>query len=254
MPGMRAAASALFAARQAQDVLAHNLANSQTVGFRRRVPVFSGFGTALKAAGAALDSTPNTAVGTVMDTAALDLRSGLKKETGEPLDLALEQPDVFFVVRTPEGERLTRNGRFSLNNNGELVNQLGFPVVRNGDGKAFKLPSAGKKGAKAVKLSVRRGGEIYAGTALLGTLKLVKVPPREAGKLVSNGGDLFRYAGKPVPATGATVLPGTLESSNVQVQREMIELILNVRGTEMAATALKIQDEGLGRALQDLAG
>jgi flagellar basal body rod protein FlgG len=246
------------------------LANSQTAGFRRRIPIFQGFGAELQAAGQKLNPGPAIALGTKIREAALDMRPGVQIETGRALDVAMVEKNAFFTVETPFGIRLTRSGRLQVTKDNELVNQEGFPVIDGTTKQPIKLEAeklanatgataeaggaAEKKGKALGEVSIRENGDVYAGANRLGSLNLIRVPPENFGQLIAGGGDLFLYEGPAEEAAKVTVKSGVLESSNVRVESEMIQIILNVRSTELAAEALRIQDEGLGKALQDLAG
>lgn len=189
------------------DRVAADLANVNTAGYKsERVTTLAAerpdFGNALQ-----------TAVDVVAAQGRLDMRSGALSPTGRDLDLALEGRG-FFVVQTPAGERLTRNGNFDRRADGTLVTTDGLPVL--GTAGPIKLgPGA---------ISVDADGTIRAGTVAAGRLRLADVPDYQALRREDHG--RFRYvgAGQPAEVEGTAVRGGMLEQSNVSVVERMVQL------------------------------
>ena len=149
------------------EVLANNLANINTTGFKRdRVFVRMLEQSSAAAADGRGDMTGVT-TGKYIDTTA-----GSLQQTENPLDLAIEG-DGYFAVQTPRGVRLTRNGNFTLNKEGVLTTADGYPLL--GTNGAIQIPQKEKLDIKS--LSISASGEVSSGKEPLGQLRVV-VPER----------------------------------------------------------------------------
>jgi flagellar basal-body rod protein FlgG len=218
------------------EVIANNLANSATAGFKRdRIS----FADLLHPPGAAAPKPlPEPSEGgpalipvgigrsweasrvRVTDVAA-DLDQGEIQETGNPLDLAIEG-NGFFKLKTPQGVLYTRRGSFGLGKDGILVSQEGYPVLGAGGQKIV---------ARAGSLTVSRDGTVSAAGEQVGRLEVAQFP--EGAALEKAGDSLFAAAGDP----GEARLPygirqGALEMSNVNAISEMVEMIEALRQYE----------------------
>lgn len=188
------------------DRVAADLANVNTAGYKsERVTTLSAerpdFGAALQ-----------SAVDVVAGPGRLDMRGGVLATTGRELDVALEGPG-FFVVQTPNGERLTRNGQFDRRVDGTLVTNDGLPVVGE------RGPITLGPGA----ITVDADGTVRAGNVPAGRLKVVDVSDYEGLRREEHG--RFRYVGAGQPAAvGTPVRTGVLEQSNVSVVERMVQL------------------------------
>jgi len=129
------------------DIIAHNLANVSTVGYKRMCNAFS---KSLEAQGTGLQTY---SPGSIDLTSAFDFSQGSIVETGRPLDFALYGKG-FFVIETPEGPLYTRNGVFSTNQNGQIVDCVGRIV--SGEAGPITVPS----GVAAAQLNVASDGNI----------------------------------------------------------------------------------------------
>lgn len=195
--GMTRAAHALHYYERRQEILAHNLSNADTSGFKAERVFAQVIGDALPAA--------NTAT---------DLTAGTLKVTGEPLDLALGG-DGFFVVQTPEGERLTRGGSFQLDAEGQVVDANGNALL----GEAGPIVVSG--GA----VEVNGSGTVHVDGKEVGRLRIDNVP---AGtRLTHDGANLFLPdpAGQPLPEEQRLVKQGALEASNVNTVGSLVDMI-----------------------------
>ena len=111
--------------KREMDVIANNLANMNTTGFKAEKMMFVEH--LVKSRGG--DRLLPVKLSFARDVAQItDLTEGQIKTTGNPLDVAIKN-EGYFVVETPNGERYTRNGRFEIDNQGQLVNQEGFPIL-----------------------------------------------------------------------------------------------------------------------------
>ena len=127
--GLYSAASGLLAAEMNQDIVARNLAHVNVPGFRRALLPFETLETELAAISNGEDI--NALVGTYAQSIAIDFSPGTVESTGRSLDVAI-MGDGFFVIEGENGPLYTRNGVFDINEQGELVNRSGMPVLGNG--------------------------------------------------------------------------------------------------------------------------
>ena len=148
--------------RRQMDVVANNLANMSTHGYKSGQMMFVEHLTKSKGGDNLL--TPKLAY--VRDIATMtDTKPGAIEHTGNPLDIAI-QGDGYFVVQTPEGERYTRNGRLQLDNTGQLVNQLGQPVLADGGAPMVFAP-------EDTEIVVSKDGTVSTNNGELGKLRIV---------------------------------------------------------------------------------
>lgn len=218
-----------------QSALANNLANTTTTGFRAVLDVYRAV-PVQPAAG----EMP-TRVTTVLASHQAHLGQGAVVETGNALDAAMAG-DGWFTVRTPEGEAYTRAGRFTVNDNGELVTATGA-VVLSVDGQPIELPERGTPTiAEDGQISALGAGDHPADLQLVGQLKLVN-PPVEQLRRRADG--LFSLPGSEVaPADERLrILPGFVENSNVEPAAAMVALIANARAFEQHMKFIQTADE-----------
>jgi flagellar basal-body rod protein FlgF len=195
--GMIRAANALHYWERRQEIVSNNLANAETTGFKAERVFARVIG----------DSIP------VADSAT-DLRTGNIRETGAPLDLALSN-EGFFVIETPNGERLTRGGSFTLDANGQVVDSDGNALLgENG-------PIVAPTGA----IVIDRSGAVKVNGAEVDRLRVETVPLNV--RLQHDAGTTFL----PDPsrasqaAADREVRQGALEDSNVGTIDSMVDLI-----------------------------
>lgn len=196
------------------NIIANNLANVSTAGFKRRCNTFSKI---LSAQG----MQPNSGTGGESElTSTFDFSQGNFIETGRTLDFALCGKG-FFVIETPEGPLYTRNGTFSLNQNGQIVDSSGRAV--SGESGIISIPSS----VSPSQISVSSDGTISAAGASVGKFKLVDFKDKES-ELTAAGMNCYS-APKDIKA-GATenliVKQGYQEGSNVQMVEELVDMIM----------------------------
>lgn len=223
-----------------QATVAHNLANATTTGFRaqlnelRAVPVV---GAPLATRAFVVDSTVGT-----------DFRAGSIQQTGRPLDMAIEG-DGWFAVETADGtEAYTRNGSFTVDENGLLKTPSGFSVL--GDGGPIAIPpgrnfAVGRDGT----LSILPDGSAATGLTAIGRVKLVNPP---TGELVRGEDGFFRLknGGGAEADPNVKVVSGALESSNVNVVEAMVDMIALARQFEMQLKLLQNAESNDAKAAQ----
>jgi flagellar basal-body rod protein FlgF/flagellar basal-body rod protein FlgG len=223
--GLYAACAGLRAKTQALDVLANNLANISTSGFKAEQPVFR---SVLAQATQAVLNPLNAAINNfgVMGGARLDLSSGNLEHTGGLLDMGIEGAG-FFAVQTPGGVLYTRNGGFQLSARNQLVTARGDIVL--GEQGPITLPRG--------KLSVSPDGTLSVEGALVGKLRLVEFA--SGGDLTSVGSGYYAADSKTAGrAVLSHVRQGTLEAANVSPVSATVSLIALQRHAEMLQRAL----------------
>lgn len=244
--GVYTAASAMIAQETAQAVIANNLANVNTPGYKADIAVFEAF--RLAPVTRVHDNTwgrPIGQLGAGTDQAdiVLDRADGPIKVTGNNLDVAA-RGNQFFVVRTPQGDRLTRAGAFTLGPDGALLDTVGHPVV-GADGRTIRVDGRGPIG-------IDKNGNVLSGGTTAAALKVVELLP--SARPVKEGQRLLRtapntYQDVPRPR----LVPGALEGSNVSIIEEMVAMIGAMRAYEAAQKAVQSEDEALGKALNEVA-
>ena len=223
-----------------QATTSHNLANATTTGFRAQIDQFR----AVPVQGAILP----TRAFVVDSTAGSDFRGGAIQHTGRELDVAV-QGDGWIAVQAADGtEAYTRNGSLKMDENGVLLTRDGLTV--QGDGGPLSIPPGRNIAvARDGTISLVPDGSAATGLTSVGRLKLVN--PAEAG-LVRGDDGLFRLKdGNAADADPTvTLISGALESSNVNVVDEMVNMISLARQFDMQMKLLQHAENNDGRAAQ----
>ena len=162
--------------------------------------------------------------------------------TGGTLDLAIDGPG-FFMVETPEGERLTRAGSFLSNGEGDLVTLTGHRVLDAGGAPIF-VPSAGGS------IAISKDGTISIEGRPVAQIGIYEVENPQM--LTREGGVLFRSEDDPFPAETSRVQQGFLEGSNVDAVTEMARLIEVQRAYELGQNLLDSEDERIRSSIRTL--
>ncbi|MHB1310437.1 MAG: flagellar hook-basal body protein [Gemmatimonadaceae bacterium] len=232
--GLETAAAALRFWERRQEVLANNLANVNTEGFKgeRAFAHLLGDGR-----------TP------VIDTAT-DLTNGPMTATGAPLDLAVAGQG-FFVVQTPGGERLTRGGALHLDAAGQLTDQSGHALLGEDDA------NGGTRGpvivpAHAVSIRIDQGGAVVADGHQVARLRLETVPP--GARLQHEAAGLFALAapGTAMDVAQRNIRQGVREESNVGAIASLVDMIAVQRAYASVQKVLTTIDSARGIAVSEL--
>jgi len=227
-------------ALEQQATTSHNLANATTTGFRAQIDQFR----AVPVQGAIL----STRAFVVDSTTGSDFRAGAIQQTGRELDVAV-QGDGWIAVQAADGsEAYTRNGSLKQDENGVLLTRDGLTVM--GDGGPLSIPpgrniAMGKDGT----ISLVPDGSEATGLTTVGRLKLVNPPEAD---LVRGDDGLFRLKdGEAAEADSNVVLiSGALESSNVNVVDEMVNMISLARQFDMQMKLLQHAENNDSKAAQ----
>lgn len=261
MKALAIAATGMSAQQTNLEVIAHNVANINTTGFKRSRAEFADLlyqvdrqqGVPNRAGELPVPEGARIGLGVRTVAVRNHHEQGPLKHTGNEIDLAINGKGWFAIVG-PDGETLyTRSGAFNLGPNGELITLDGYEVEPG-----LALPD------ETVKVAITQNGEVYAEVAgqidpqLVGQLSLTMFP-NEAG-LEALGDNLFRVT----PASGdaneafpgengrGALLQGYLEDSNVEPVKEITELIAAQRAYEMNSKVISTADDMAGVVSQGI--
>lgn len=244
------------------DTIANNIANVNTPAFKRDQQVFQEYLTAHEKAPeviqiprdvASIESFYNMQGGdkSYVDTKGTftDFSQGGLKATGNALDVAIDGKG-FFEVATPTGVKLTRSGNFTLDGNGQLVTKDGFPVLRQAEPGADPA-SRVIRVQNNLPLSITDSGDVIEGTENLGKISLVDVQNPDSLQKVGNA--LYGFKSNMAPEmtniANPSVRQGFLESSNVNIVREMTDMIATQRVFESTQKAISAYDSMAEKAV-----
>jgi len=243
--GLYVAADGMLAQTIKQDVLAGNLANVSTSGYRKDTSAIHGFRSVLSDEAAAIAAEYPTELEWQEPlflgvTARTDFSSGTLEATGDPCDLALEG-EGFFAVETPTGTAYTRAGAFSLTQDGDLVTSQGCAVL----GEDGPIQIAGDS------FEVASDGRVTVDGQTVDRLKVVTFA--DPSVLQKAGAGLFTApADAEASDSEAAVRQGFLEGSNVNAVEQMVAMITGLRAFEANQRAIAAQDETLKQAVTEL--
>ena len=214
------------------QVVANHIANASTTGFRAEGVIFSEYVSDLGPAHESL----SMARASGRDT---DYTQGGLSQTGGTFDLAIEG-DGFFLVQTPNGERLTRAGHFMPNAAGDLVTADGYPVLDAGGAPMFVPQGAGS-------IAIASDGTLSADGQPLGQVGIFQ--PTDPTSMLREDGVRFSADGWD-PAPGARVLQGYLEESNVNPIAQIARMIEVQRAYELGQSFLEKEHNRITGMLQ----
>jgi flagellar basal-body rod protein FlgF len=223
------------------DVIANNMANVTTNGFKARQARFDEY--LMPSARADAFPRPDQLLSYVIDSGTpLDLSAGALEMTGNPLHAAIKG-EGFFVVQTAAGERYTRNGAFELDAQGQLVTTDGHVVL----GQSGPIVI----GPEETGIAVAPDGAVTSSQGERGRLRLVQFGNPQ--NLANEGANVFSAEEPPQPAANARVEGGALERSNVNAVAQMSRLIEVNRSYTSIANMIGRMDELRRSAISRLA-
>ena len=241
-PLAMAAASGLRSRMQSLDMLANNLANSGTSGFKSDRE-FYGLFVSPDASGDAQDESQTTAP--MIERQWTDFSQGSLQPTGNQFDVGLSGRG-FLTVNGPSGVLYTRNGSMHVSNTGQLMSGDGYPI-RSAGGGTLAITSG-----KAVEIG--KDGSVRQDGRTLGQLELVDF--KSTDSLKKAGGACFQNADPrnlPVAATDVRVEQGQTEASNVAVPEAAMRLVGVMRQFEMLQKAVTMGVEMNRKAIEEVA-
>jgi flagellar basal-body rod protein FlgF len=236
--------SGQIALSQAMDVVANNIANSSTTGYKREGVAFD----TLLSRGASNNNKPANFV--YDRNTYRDMANGPILNTGNPLDLAIQGPG-YFQVQLPNGQTgYTRGGALKLDTDGQIVTQAGLPVLGDGGG-SITIPST------ASEINISGDGFISArvdnGTSLaqIGQIKIVKFDDDQ--KLQPAGNGVYSTAQDPQPAGDSAIDQFSIEQSNVEPVIEITDMIRIMRSYEQMTNMISNENQRQADAINRLA-
>ena len=250
LDGIKSSTQGMMAMSVKQDVIANNLANASTVGFRKEGLIISSFTDIMDREVSGMEQASSETMSghqlqtstDIMHRSATHMSQGALKETGSSFDLALsDDGGGMFTIKTNRGIEFTRAGKFRLNNEGYLVTPDGSQLLgHNGPIKAtgneFKVTDNGE-----VKVDGRTVDRILVSEF------------EETGDMKRAGSTAFNAATPRVRAKkDFQIKQGYLEMSNVNALQEMVGLMQVMRNFEANQKALSSNDQRLQKAVSEL--
>jgi flagellar basal-body rod protein FlgF len=226
------ALSRLVAQTRDLDVIATNIANAATPGFRAERTRF-----AVWLAREPLGAEPpgGGPIDYAQDQATYrDATPGPRKVTGNPLDIAIGDPAGWFTVNTARGPRLTRDGRFQLDANGTVVDAAGNPVL-DVNGRPLQVAPTD------TRLSIAADGTISSQNGPIGRIGIVQ--PADPDRMTAEGGSLFAADTPTSPLATPQLMQGTIEDSNVQPIREITTMMQQLRQFQLTAEMIQAEHD-----------
>jgi len=230
--------SRLSAQLRATQVLANNIANADTPGFRAERAIFAPYPEFQRDVAG---GRGNREVAYALDRATWrDTAQGPISVTGNPLDLAI-RGDGFFAVETPRGERYTRAGRFSLDNARRLTDAEGNAVL---DARGTPIVFA----ANDTRIEIQGDGTIRSENGVVGRLRVVRF--EDPQRMQAEGARLYASEDPPEPVERPSLMQGAIEGSNVSAIQEMVQLTTELREFQFAAQFAEREGERLQTAVE----
>lgn len=251
--GMYLSAQGAEAQSRRLDVIANNLSNASTTGFKRDLAVFQAHRPydVARGAGRPPPGNLNASTGGIsLADVVTDYAQGPIKPTGGTYDIALSGPG-FLQVSDGEQQWLTRNGHLTVNERGELVTGNRGHRVLGASGEPITVPP------EAHRVEIASDGSVYqvderGGRSRIGRLGVVQPESPEAIEKLGNS--RYRVLGNVKPAgSEVRVLQGHLESSGTRPVAETMQMIEASRAFETNINMIRYQDQSLGRLLQSAA-
>ena len=232
--------------RRKMETITNNITNVETTGFNKEFLVSHSFDQVMIRR--INDAPPGFSgrnvgpmhLGTQVDQVYIDFSNGAFDGTERSTDFAL-QGDVFFVMQTPDGERFTRAGAFYLNHEGYLIDGRGN----------FLLGENGQINVGGLNFRVDTQGNVFNEAGLVDTIRFASFEDNQT--LRPQGDNMFLATVPPLAAPHQFIIAqGFLENSNVDVGREMVDMITVFRAYETSQRMVQMIDETVGRAVNDI--
>ena len=255
--GLYIAGTGMLLQRRRMETITNNIVNAETTGYKKEYNVSHSFDEVLtrrvndtRSRGAQLrNDVPETVLGrlvgplnlgTQVDQLYIDFGMGAMEGTERPTDFTLIG-DAFFVVQTADGERYTKTGHFYLDTEGYLI---------DGEGN-YLLGENGPIYVGGLNFAVDSGGNVYTEAGFVDTIRVVSF--EDNNTLRRQGSNLF-FATEPPLAVPHEyqIAQGFLEMSNVDIGREMVDMLAMYRAYETNQRMITMIDETLGRAVSEI--
>lgn len=246
--GLYSAVSGMVMNAARQQVLSHNIANLQTPGFKQVLSSVEDFmqtqdvyDTKLTSSNDSLEYLGQMGLGSQVKQEFIDFSQGSLQQTGNNLDFAV-QGNAFFKVKTPDGNRYTRDGRFIRDTNNNLVTVDGYKVLDSA-GAEIKLPEG--------EITVAADGTINVNGTKAAQMGFGVFKDPEA-ELKHTNGNLFTGPAASSSQDAAQVMQGFIEASNANPSQLMTQLVEVARSYEASQKMVQNQDELLGKTIATL--
>ena len=232
------ALSRVVAQTRALDVIAGNLANASTPGYRAGRTLFTAW-LARQPGGA--EPPGGGPVAYAQDQATWrDPSAGPRKITGNPLDLAIGDDTGWFTVQTPRGPRLTRAGQFQLDASGTVVDALGDPLL-DASGNPLRTTPAD------TRLAVTADGTLASENGPIGRIGVVQ--PNDESKLTAEGATLAAAATPTSPLADPQIVQGAVEDSNVRPIEELNRMMQQMREFQLTTQMIQAESDRAATAI-----
>jgi flagellar basal-body rod protein FlgF len=232
LKGIYRAASGMIPQIKKQEIAANNIANASTPGFKKDQVFLQQLDAATKATLPRKSDwqTP------MIDQVYTDYSPGSLDQTGNSFDVAIEGKG-FFVTESPTGEMrfYTRNGNFSRDTDGFLVTSEGNRVL--GDGGPINVGDG--------QATINGEGSITVNNEIVGKLQVVEFPEDKVLTKTGESGFVAPQNVAPSPSTKFSVQQGYLERSNINIIKEMVDMIMTLRNFETGSKSIQMQDNSL---------
>lgn len=248
--GLYTACSGMLAETNRTDIIANNLANANTTGFKKDLAIFRAFpemnihrfDDPISVGPDKIDPKPFIGVlgtGVQVDDIDTDFLQGGLEKTSNPLDIAL-RGEGFFEVMTPQGVRYTRDGSFTKDRDGRIITKEGYQLM-------------GQNGPIVIQgedVNIDNTGRISVDGRNIDTIRIVTF--EDLDQIIKQGDSLYQAAEQSIDSN-AEVVQKCIERSNVNPVSEMTEMITAFRAYEANQKAVRTHDETLERAVNDIA-
>jgi flagellar basal-body rod protein FlgF len=222
------------ALQRQMEVLANNVANANTTGFKARQLVVQT---------ETVKPRFNDAMNFAIDRETIrDVSTGPMVRTGNELDFAL-QGEGYFAARTPQGVQYTRVGSFALDVNGDVVTTEGYQVLSS-DGQALNIP------IEATNIALDSSGRLLTDQGEVGRLQIKRFAREQEMLPTENGFYQAKEAGEDAAET--RVVQGAIEQSNVKPVIDMTRVAETVRAYQQTMTLIQSEHERLRGAVRSL--
>jgi len=229
------------------ETITNNITNAETAGYKKEFNVAHSFDEVLTRR---INDTPSRTVlgravgplnlGTQVDQLYIDFTMGSMETTDRPTDLTLIG-DAFFVVQTADGERYTKAGHFYLNNEGYLIDGEGH----------FLLGQNGPIYVGGLDFRVDTLGNVFTPDGYVDTIRVVSF--EDNNTLRRQGSNLFFATEPPMAMPNPyQIQQGFLELSNVDIGREMVDMLAMYRTYETNQRMITMIDETVGKAVNEI--
>jgi flagellar basal-body rod protein FlgG len=221
-----------------QEAVANNLANVSTPGYKKDMV----FTQELTRAQAKTKPSQTDWQTPMIDQVYTQFTQGSLDKTGNNLDLAIEGTG-FFVVEADDGTNfLTRSGNFVVDGSGYIADAEGNHLLSEG----------GPINVAEGEVSVSESGQVEVDREAVSTIRVVDVEDTSQLRKTGKSGFVLPEGINPIPAVRFAIRQGYLETSNVDIIKEMVDMIISYRNYESDANSLKIQDETLEKLINNV--